>query len=127
MIKFDHIEVHVKNSLNYTIFLEKLMGDGKSKKISENDTYMFVSSDNIHIEVKQNTNFVRSFDIKNDIGFCMPCLRMKGAFDHLRSIDGIEIINQIENPDGACYFFKDYEGIIWHFKDYDIQDKYINI
>ena len=26
-----------------------------------------------------------------------------------------------------CYFFKDYEGIEWHIKAYDVQDKYINI
>lgn len=52
---------------------------------------------------------------------------MKGAFDHLKNLKGIIITNKIENPDGPCYFFKDYEGVDWHMKDYDIQDIYINI
>lgn len=127
MIKFDHIEVHVRDASKYAQFLIALFGNGRNKKISENGTYMFVSADDIHVEIKQSANFTREFDTKNDIGFCMPCLRMKGALDHLQSVNGIEMLNQIENPDGACYFFKDYEGIIWHFKDYDIQDIYINI
>jgi hypothetical protein len=127
MIKFDHIEVHVKNAAQYSLFLEKLFGSGRHKKISENNTFMFVSADDLHIEIKEKLPFVRPFDIQTDIGFCMPCLRMKGALPHLKSIVGLEITSQIENPDGACYFFKDYEGIDWHFKDYDMQDLYINI
>ncbi len=127
MIKFDHIEVHVKNSENYAVFLKKLMGNGRFKKISDNNTFMFISADDIHIEIKQKEHFIRPFDVQTDIGFCMPCLRMKGAHQHLLTINEIEITNEIQNPDGACLFFKDYEGIIWHFKDYDIQDVFINI
>jgi hypothetical protein len=127
MIKFDHIEVHVHNSETYAKFLQKLMGSGRYKKISDNQTYMFVSADAIHIEIKQSDLFDYTFNVQKDIGFCMPCLRMKGAHKHLMGISEIEITSQIENPDGACYFFKDYEGIMWHFKDYDIQDMYINI
>jgi hypothetical protein len=127
MIKFDHIEVHVRNAASYVEFLSKLMGAGRYKRISENETYMFMSADDIHIEVKQSENFNKVFETGNGVGFCMPCLRMKGAHQHLLTVKGIEITKQIENPDGACYFFKDYEGIDWHFKDYDIQDIYVNI
>ncbi len=126
MIKFDHIEVHVSNSKKYALFLEKLFGGGRYKKISENETFMFISVDNIHIEIKQSKDFIKN-ESKNDIGFCLPCLRMKGAFNHLKNIKEVVITNKIENPDGPCYFFKDYEGIDWHIKDYDIQDIYINI
>lgn len=127
MIKFDHIEVHVKNSENYALFLKKIFGEGRYKKISDNNTYMFISADNLHIEIKQKENYLTPFKLETGIGFCMPCLRMRGAFEHLNTIEEIEITSQIQNPDGACYFFKDYEGIDWHFKDYDIQDIYINI
>lgn len=127
MINFDHIEVHVTNAEKYASFLQKLMGNGRFKKISDNNTYMFISADNIHIEIKEKLQYNSPFDTKNGIGFCMPCLRMCGAKDHLESIAEIELTSQIQNPDGACYFFKDYEGIDWHFKDYDIQDVFINI
>ena len=88
---------------------------------------MFISADDLHIEVKQKETFLRPFDTKFDIGFCMPCLRMKGALSHLNNIKEVQITSEIENPDGACYFFTDYEGINWHFKDYDNQDVFINI
>jgi hypothetical protein len=127
MIQCDHIEVHVKNAKKYGAFLVQLMGNGRYQRISDNETYMFVSADQIHIEIKQKDEYVLPFDTKSGIGFCMPCLRMKGAFDHLMKLEGLEIKSEIQNPDGACYFFRDYEGIDWHFKDYDIQDKYINI
>lgn len=127
MIKFDHIEVHVKDAEKYATFLQKIMGNGRYKKISDNNTYMFVSVDDIHIEIKEKSDFLIPFELKTNIGFCMPCLRMKGAYEHLENIPEIKITNQIQNPDGACYFFKDYEGIDWHFKDYDVQDIYINI
>lgn len=127
MIKFDHIEVHVSNSEKYAAFLVKLMGTGRYKRISENETYMFVSADELHIEIKQKADYVRPFELKSDIGFCLPCLRMKGAHAHLASISEIEITHEVANPDGPCYFFRDYEGIMWHFKDYDQQDIYTNI
>jgi len=126
MIKFDHIEVHVSNSKKYALFLKKLFAGGRYKKISENETFMFISADNIHIEIKQKSNLIKN-ESKSHIGFCLPCLRIKGAFEHIKSINELVITNKIENPDGPCYFFKDYEGIDWHIKDYDIQDIYINI
>ena len=52
---------------------------------------------------------------------------MKAAFEHLKNINDLTITSKIKNPDGFCYFFKDYEGIDWHMKDYDIQDIYVNI
>lgn len=127
MIKFDHIEVHVKDAKKYAIFLKKLFIGGRFKKISDNNTYMFLSSDNIHIEIKENKNYQNVFNIDNGIGFCLPCLRMKNAKLFLDNVKEINITKEINNPDGSCYFFKDYEGINWHFKDYDIQDIYVNI
>ena len=127
MICFDHIEVHVKNAAHYAEFLQLLFGNGRFKKISENNTYMFVSNDQIHIEIKENANYSSVFQINNGVGFCLPCLRMKGARDHLSKIPGISFIKEIQNSDGACIFFKDHENIDWHFKDYDCQDINTNI
>lgn len=127
MILFDHIEVHVKNSEKYANFLIELFKYGRYKKISDNNTFMFIGSSDIHIEIKESINFSKSFNLEDGVGFCMPCLRMKGAEDHLKSIKAITIDSEIQNPDGKCLFFTDYEGVKWHFKDYDVQDIYINI
>jgi hypothetical protein len=127
MILFDHIEVHVKNSEKYANFLVELFKYGRYKKISDNNTFMFIGSSDIHIEVKESINFTKSFNLESGVGFCMPCLRMKGAEAHLKSIKQITVDSEIQNPDGKCLFFTDYEGIKWHFKDYDVQDIYINI
>jgi hypothetical protein len=127
MVCFDHIEVHVKNATNYVEFLKRLFGNGRYKKISDNNTYMFVSGDQIHLEVKENEKFSSVYELSNGIGFCLPCLRMKGAKNHLSNIPEITFIKEIQNPDGICIFFKDHENIDWHFKDYDCQDIYINI
>jgi hypothetical protein len=126
MIQFDHIEVHVTNPLTYSKFLKKIFGGGRYKKISDNGTYMFLSNDLFHIEVKKANNSSIVNEISN-VGFQFPCLRMKGALDHLNNISELKIDYNIENPDGACYFFTDYEGIKWHIKDYEILDKYVNI
>lgn len=107
--------------------MKKLFGGGRYKQISKNQTFMFITSDNIHIEIKENKAYKNIFNIESGVGFCLPCLRMKNAKKHLDNIDQLKIIKKIENPDGPCYFFKDYEGIDWHIKDYDIQDIYINI
>lgn len=127
MIKFDHIEVHVKNSEKYSKFLKKLFRGGRLKKISKNNTYMFLSNDDIHIEVKERNHFKDTFKIKNQIDFCLPCLRLDGAYKHLSNIENIVFKSKPENHQGTVYFFQDYEGVDWHFKDFDIQDKYINI
>ena len=127
MISFDHIEVHVKDASYYAEFLQRLFGAGRYKKISETNTYMFVSPDQIHIEVKENARFVNTFKLDEGIGFCLPCLRMKGAKEHLQTIPELTMVKQVENPDGPCYFFKDHENIEWHIKDYDCLDIYVNI
>lgn len=127
MINFDHIEIHVKNSCLYIQFLHKLFGGGRSKRISENNTYMFLSPDLIRFEVKENPSYSINVDISKAIGVCLPCLRMKNAKSHLESIKEVSIKKIVTNPDGYCYFFTDHEAIDWHIKDYEILDLYINI
>lgn len=127
MVQFDHIEIHVKIAKLYVEFLKKLFKGGRCKKISENNTYMFLSQDNIRFEIKESSKFDKTFDLNTTSGFCLPCLRMKGAFLHLEKINGIVITKIIDNPDGKCIFFKDHEDIEWHIKDYDFLDIYTNI
>ena len=127
MIYFDHFEVHVRDSFKYVIFLKKLFAHGRYKKISENDTYMFLTHDNIRIEIKQHKTFANNFELNDGIGFCLPCLRMKDAKNHLTKIDEIHITKELLNPDGSVFFFKDHEGIDWHIKDYEILDIFTNI
>ena len=127
MIQFDHIEVHVRDSSKYVLFLLQLFEGGRFKRISENNTYMFLSADNFRIEVKERLSNTFNVDLDFAIGFCLPCLRMKGAKQHLNLISSIEIIKELDNPDGPVIFFKDYEGIDWHIKDYPILDIYTNI
>ena len=127
MIHFDHIEVHVKDARKYSIFLIELFNGGRIKKISENNTYMFLSPENYRIEVKENNKYVNKFEIDNSLGFCLPCLRMKNAIYHLEKFNNISILRIIDNPDGQCIFFKDHEGINWHIKDYEILDVFTNI
>jgi len=127
MIHFDHIEIHVNHSLRYVEFLKKIFLSGRYKKISNNNTYMFLTSDNIRFEIKENLLFLNHFQISDGVGFCLPCLRMNGALNHLNSISSIQILRIIENPDGLCIFFKDHEGIEWHIKDYEQLDIYTNI
>ena len=127
MVHFDHIEIHVKDSSYYMKYLHKLFKGGRSKRISENNTYMFLSPDLIRFEIKENINYNINFDISKNIGVCLPCLRMKDAKSHLKSIKEISIKNIITNPDGFCYFFTDHEEIEWHIKDYEILDIFTNI
>jgi hypothetical protein len=124
MIYFDHIEIHVKDPLNYCGFLTQLFDGGRYEKISENGTYMFLSNDLLRLEIKKlKTTNPSPNSLK---GFCMPCLRTKGALNHLKKLN-IEPTSQIENPDGTCYFFEDNENIKWHIKDYFVLDKFVNI
>jgi len=127
MIHFDHFEIHVTNSKKYTKFLQLLFQGGRFKKISKNNTYMFLSPDGIHIEVKENKLFNNNFNIESGRGLCLACLRMKNAGKHLKNISGIKITNILHNPDGKCFFFKDYENIDWHIKGYETQDIFVNI
>lgn len=127
MIIFDHIEIHVSNSLKYSNFLKKLFKIGRFKKISENNTYMFLTSDNLRFEIKESKIYTEIFNINNGKGFCLPCLRMKNALTHLKTLENITITKTIKNPDGDCIFFKDLEGIDWHIKDYETLDIFTNI
>ena len=127
MIHFDHVEIHVKNSTKYIKFLKKIFNSGRFKKISKNNTYMFLTAEGIRFEVKENLLFKNNFDLENGVGFCLPCLRMKSALKFIKTIKGIKIIKILENPDGPCIFFRDYEGIDWHIKDYEFLDLYTNI
>ena len=124
MIYFDHVEIHVTDPLQYCTFLVKLFDGGRYEKISENDTYMFLSNDLIRFEVKKLKEEESS--LCNGKGFCMPCLRTKDAIQHLQKLK-IEPTSQVSNPDGPCYFFEDIEGIKWHIKDYLVLDKFVNI
>lgn len=126
MIYFDHIEVHVKNALEYSKFLVILFKNGRYKKIADDNTYMFISHDLIRIEIKESNNFNLNSKMKNHKGFCMPCLRTENAKEHLDLIEGVSILKTLDNPDGKVYFFSDYEGIVWHIKDYQLLDKYVN-
>jgi len=127
MVQFDHIEIHVKNSYNYVLFLKKLFPISRLKKISDNLTYMFLTGDGLRFEIKENKKFEYIFDTATNIGFCLPCLRMEEAMQHIESIREVKIFKIIENPDGPCIFFKDHEGIDWHIKDYKNLDIYTNI
>jgi hypothetical protein len=127
MIHFDHIEVHVSNSKKYTEFLFKLFNGGRVKKIADNNVYMFLSNENLHIEIKEVDISTINQNIENYIGFCLPCLRMRNALNHINNLDSIKIIKTINNAEGDCIFFNDYEGILWHIKDYDHLDLFVNI
>ena len=127
MIHFDHIEVHVSNSKKYSEFLLKLFEGGRVKKIADNNVYMFLSKENLHIEIKEINNISSNYEIENYIGFCLPCLRMKNALNHINNLYNIKIIKTINNPEGDCIFFNDYEGILWHIKDYEHLDMFVNI
>jgi hypothetical protein len=124
MILFDHIEVHVSKPEEYCKFLNSLFKGGRYSRISEDGTYMFLTQDQIHLEIKQSKDsLVKLIGSK---GFCMPCLRMDNAYDHLINLN-LSITKELSNPDGPCYFFTDMEGIDWHIKSYMKQDIYINI
>jgi len=127
MIHFDHIEVHVSNSEKYINFLTKLFNGGRAKKITDNNVFMFISCENLRIEVKevQNNNNIINLD-DSKIGFCLPCLRMKNAYEHIEKLNEVQIINVLNNPDGDCIFFKDHENIIWHIKNYVHNDIFTN-
>jgi len=127
MVQFDHVEIHVKDSKLYCEFLTNLFLGGRFKKISENNIYMFLTHDNLRFEIKESREYFKNFNLNDGVGICLPCLRKKGALEHLNSLNNIKIKKTIKNPDGDCIFFQDYEGIDWHIKDYDILDMYTNI
>lgn len=121
-VLFDHIEVHVTDIPGYGSFLKALFAGGRFKQISPSGTSMFISPEGICIEVKRRTVDVAP----TRSGFCLPCLRMKGARAHIEGTLSLNIDETIENPEGEVHFFTDAEGVQWHIKDYAHRDRYIN-
>ncbi len=119
---FDHIEVHVQDITKYCAFLVELFQGGRYKVISDSGTSMFVSNDGINIEIKKK----KGNETPDASGFCNPCLRMENAKHFIEENFNFIITKTVANPDGACYFFIDHEGITWHVKDYLVRDKFIN-
>jgi len=113
-MKFDHIEVHVKDIKKYCGFLIKIFQGGKIEVLNEEGISMFTSPDGLNIEVKKKDNKLGPIIS----GFCNPCLRTDGAKDFIQQTLKYQIIETRKTPQGyPVYFFKDYEGIIWHIKD----------
>lgn len=119
---FDHIEVHVEDIPKYCEFLVRMFQGGRYKVISDTGTSMFVSNDGMHIEIKNKKTGQRPVSS----GFCNPCVRMEKAKEHIEKELKLKIDQTLQNPDGACYFFTDHEGITWHIKEYLVRDKFIN-
>ena len=79
---------------------------------------MYSSPDGLNIEVKKRETHV----LPIVSGFCNPCLKMEGSKSFIEDTLNYEIIDIRKTPEGhPVYFFKDYEGIMWHIKD--ISDK----
>lgn len=119
---FDHIEVHVQDIPRYCEFLLKLFCGGRYKVISSSGTSMFSSPDRMYIEIKKR----KTDQTPAVFGFCNPCLRMENALEHIQDWLNLKVDKMVQNPDGACHFFTDHEGIVWHIKDYFVRDKFIN-
>lgn len=121
-VHVDHIEVHVADIPGYGTFLLSLFQGGRFKQISDSGTSMFISADGLCIEVKKRK--ISDRPIRS--GFCLPCLRTKGARRFILDELGLPIDETITNPEGEVHFFTDHEGIEWHVKDYSHRDRYIN-
>ena len=111
-VRFDHIEVHVNDIEKYCLFLEALFEGGAYKVISSSGTSMFTSPEGLNIEIKKRG--IESLPVMS--GFCNPCLRRLNAKDFIAEL-GIKIDKELAAPSGMVYFFKDYEGVVWHIKD----------
>lgn len=113
-MKFDHIEVHVTDIKKYCDFLTKIFKGGRTEVLNKEGVSMYTSPDGLNIEVKKKET--EQLPILS--GFCSPCLRMAGARDFIQDVLKYEILEVRRTPQGyPVYFFKDYEGIIWHIKD----------
>ena len=117
MTKFDHFEVHVKDIENYINFLKNIFEGGSFKKLTKEGITMFKSPEGIFIEIKH----IKGNKKPSLAGFCQPCLRKKNAKQFIQ-INNFKIVDENKTPNGKVYFFKDYEGIIWHLKDYEDRD-----
>lgn len=114
IMKFDHLEVHVKDIRNYCNFLIKLFRGGTVEILNKEGVSMYTSPEGLNIEVKKRK--IAQLPILS--GFCNPCLRMEGARDFIQNTLKYEIIDIRKTPQGyPVYFFKDYEDILWHIKD----------
>ena len=92
-------------------FVSKEALKQEGSKISENETFMFISVDDIHIEIKQSSDFIKN-ELKTYKGFCLPCLRMKGAFEHLKNINELTITSKIKNLLDSVISLKITKGLI---------------
>lgn len=120
-VYFDHIEAHVSDIQKYCNFLVKLFQGGKHKKINDNGTSMYVSPDDLAIEIKKRASDV----LPIESGICMPCIRLENPEDHICNTLGLKIDKSFPLPEGSVYFFTDHENIVWHAKSYIHKDQFI--
>jgi hypothetical protein len=111
-VRFDHIEVHVKDIAKYCHFLQSLFEGGTYEVVSSSGTSMFNTPDGIKIEVKRKT--IEDMPIMS--GFCNPCLRRHNAKEFIKSL-GLQIEKELSASFGMVYFFRDHEGVTWHIKN----------
>lgn len=117
--------MHVVDIDRYCTFLVNLFGGGRYRRISESGTHMYKSPSGLCIEVKRD--HASSLEEKRQtLGFALPCIRFAGAKKWIEGSLGLKITRTISNPSGEVHFFKDHEGIEWHWKDYDTPDEYVN-
>jgi hypothetical protein len=114
MTRFDHIEAHVGDIKKYCEHLTKIFRGGKVEVLNKEGVAMFTSPDGLNIEVKNRT----TDESPVLSGFCSPCLRMEGARSFILDTLGYRIVDKRRTPQGyPVYFFRDYEGVLWHIKD----------
>lgn len=113
-MKFDHIEVYVRDIKKYCHHLIKMFQGGNVVVLNEEGISMFTGPEGLNIEVKK-----RAIDQDSILsGFGCPCLRMEGAKSFIQDTLNYEIVDTRKDLQGyPVYFFKDYEGIMWHIKD----------
>ncbi len=119
---FDHIEVYVKDIPAYGEFLKKVFQGGRFRIVGKTGTGMFLCEGSPAIEVKQKMDDQKPVCA----GFSLPCLRVEGAKDFIENDLNGKVTKTAETDLGTVYFFTDYEGITWHFKDYLSRDKMLN-
>lgn len=113
-MKFDHIEAHVSDIEKYCEFLTKIFKGGEVKILNEEGISMYSSPGGLNIEVKKK----ETDELPILSGFTCPCLRMEGAKSFIQKTLNYAIVDTRHTPEGfPVYFFKDYEGVMWHIKD----------
>ena len=119
---FDHIEVYVKDIPAYGEFLKKVFQRGRFAIVGKTGTGMFLAEGSPAIEVKQKTDD----QVPVCAGFTLPSLRVEGAQEFIEKELNYSIIKTAQTDLGSVYFFTDYEGITWHFKDHLKRDNMTN-